>query len=141
GRRGWCRRRRWVARVLTGAPRRRRGRVVPRVALDVATLDRAVARPGPGAVPGAQADGEQVVTPSRLPVVGHLDLIGVPGDAVDRAGALDVAGVRIDVEVPGDAGPVDLHRRGRAVVVVLEMAPEGAVLDAARHSEVRVGAV
>ena len=78
---------------------------------------------------------------ARLTVVGHLHLVGVPGDAVDLAGSLDVAGVGVDVEVSGDAGAVDLHRRGAPMVVVLEMTPEGAVLDSARHAEVRVGAV
>src|SRR5206468_3211986 len=110
--RGWGWGRRWGrrARVLAREPRRRRGRVVALVELDIASPDWAVARPGPGRVAGAQADRKQVVVPSRLPVVGHLHLVGVTGDPVDLAGALDVTGVRVDVEVAGDPRPVDLHR-------------------------------
>src|SRR5438445_8205019 len=124
--------------LLARESRRRRVRGVPLVELDVPSSNRTVSRPGSGGVSIAQVDGELVVVPAGFAVVSHLHFIGVPVDTIDTAGSLDETGPLVDEDVGRDARSVHLHRRGRAVIVVFEMTPEGPVLDAAAHTEVRV---
>src|SRR6266581_1058186 len=136
---------------LTGVIGRRRVRSVPLVQLDVAAGDRTVTeeRAGPVIRSGsvttvavgrgwADEDGELVVVDPRLSFVIHpYPVATCPLDAV-LAGPEDVAGRGVDELVVADARPVHLSRRGGAVVVVLEVAPEGAVLDAAPDAEIAV---
>src|SRR5438034_1956429 len=93
--------------------------------------------------PIAESDGKLVGAPARLAVVGHLDHVCEPVYPVDPCGARDHAiGARVvgPQQVAGHARSVHLHRRARAVVVVLQVAPEGSGFAPASDAEIRAGA-
>src|SRR2546425_10949229 len=86
-------------------------------------------------IPGRERDCESVHPPTRLAIVCHICFVR-SGCAVDISGALDVPGGRAGPRVRGHASPVDLEPG--VVVEVLEVSPEGAILDAARDREGRL---
>src|SRR6185503_9819321 len=111
------------------------GRVggVPLVELDVASSGVRSAQIAEGEVAALELDPEEIIA-AGLAVVGHADpeVAGVPG--VRLVGPADVAGPVVHEDVSRDARRLHVH--AAAVIEVVEVSPEGAVLHAPADAEV-----
>ena len=88
-----------------------------------------------------ELDGKLVSAPTRFHDVVDFNAVRKATRTIDLRGPRDypVIGPIQPLKVAGHARAMHLNRRIRAVIVVLEVTPEGAVLDAASNSEIRLG--
>src|SRR5437867_7570162 len=124
------------ARPLHRAERARRGRRVggvPLVELDVAAPGTGAAQIAHGQIAALEPDPEEVIA-AGLAVVGHPDAEVAAVTGVGAVRPADVAGPVVHEHVPRDAGRLDVQ--AVAVVEVIQVPPESAVLHPSAHTEV-----
>src|SRR5439155_42439 len=105
--------------------------------LDVPPTRARAAQIAHGEIAALELDPEEIIA-AGLAVVGHPDAEVAAVSGVRRIGPADVAGAVVDEHVAGDARR--FHVQARAVVEVVQVTPERAVLHAPADAEVPLGA-